>query len=228
MILRVLCTCSLLCGVTLAEKNEPAVKTELLTIALADAVDGLFYFDGESARSFEANLTGLSQPNPYQGPQQFVVRNKPGDFTADPLPAPAASVLLPTNCRRVLLACIKTGKSPLRIVAYDISTQDRAGDYRFFNFSNQTLSFILGDERFAIAPGKNSLASNSKWREAVLDIPVKVAAVENNNTKLVYSSIWGHRPGRRNFIFMLSGAHRSKPITFCRFFDIPSKDSQEP
>lgn len=44
----------------------------------------------------------------------------------------------------------------------------------------------------------------------------------NNKPRLVYSSVWGHRPGRRNFIFMFDGHHPSKPINFCRFFDIPA------
>ena len=205
-----------------AQQNPEVVKTELVTIALMDTVDGLFYFDGETAQPFTANVTGIGQPFDYQGPRRFVLRENPADFTkAPPVPPPAASVLLPLRCSRVLLACIRSKDQPLRLVAYDISTKDRAGAYRFFNFSDRTLSMMVGDQKFAIAPGKNASASNSKWREAVLDLPVQVAAVQDNKAKLVYSSVWGHRPGRRNFVFMFNGKHPTKPIEFCRFFDIP-------
>lgn len=219
----ILLLCTSLLTLTANAQQPPTVNTELLTIALDEGVDGLFYFDGTEVLPFQANLTGLSQPLRYKGPQRFVLRENPEEFTAKPpLPAPAASVLLPLNCKRVLITCVKSADKPLRMAAYDISTTNRAGDYRFFNFSNQTLSLILGEKRFAVAPGKDASVSNSAWRDSVLDIPVQVAAVQGNKPKLVYSSVWGHRPGRRNFIFMFDGRHPSKPINFCRFFDIPS------
>jgi len=205
-----------------AQSKPVTVKTELVTIALTETVDGLFYFDGKTAQPFTANLTGIGQPFDYEGPQRFVVRANAAEFSAPPpLPPPAASVLLPLRCSRVLLACIKPPDKALRIAAYDISTKDRAGDYRFFNFSDRPLSLILDGRKLALAPGKDASLTSAKWRDAVLDLPVQVAAVEKDKPKLVYSSVWGHRPGRRNFVFMFKGSHPSKPVTFCRFFDIP-------
>jgi hypothetical protein len=216
----ILLLCSLMSLTAAAQ--QPVVDTEFVTIALDEAVDGFFYFDGVAAQPFQANITGISQPQRYKGPQRFALRENAAEFSATPpLPKPAASVLLPLNCRRVLITCVKSGDKPLRMVAYDISTNNRAGDYRFFNFSKQTLSLILGEKRFALPPGKDTSVSDSAWRGAVLDIPIQCAAVQNNKPKLVYSSIWGHRPGRRNFIFMFDGSHPTKPVNFCRFFDIP-------
>lgn len=218
---RILLACCLL-NLSAAAQQPQMVDTEFLTVAIDEAVDGLFYFDGKAAQPFEANVTGLSQPMSYIGPRRFVVRTTAAEFSLKPpLPAPVASVDFPMNCKRVLVICVKSANTPLRMVAYDISTTDRAGDYRFFNFSRKPLSLILGDKRVALEPGKDTLLSDASWRDAVLDLPIKLAAVDNNKAKPIYSSIWGHRPGRRNFIFMFDGQHPSKPITFCRFFDIP-------
>jgi hypothetical protein len=224
MFIRILSMIGILCLPAMAQEPK-SVDTELLTIALDETVNGLFYLNDKTVEPFQANLTGLSQPMHYKGPQRFSVRANAADFSAKPpLPSPVASTLLPLNCKRVLLVCIKSVDKPLHLVAYDISTKNKAGDYRFFNFSSKTLSLILSDKRFAVAPGKDVSVSNAAWRDAVLDLPVQVAASENNKPKLVYSSIWGHRPGRRNFVFMFNGHHPSKPINFCRFFDIPATE----
>jgi hypothetical protein len=206
-----------------AQQPEVIVTTEFLTIALDEPVEGLFFNNGKEIGVFQANLTGLGQPLAYKGPRRMVLRTSEAEFAAKPpLPAPAAVVELPLNANRVLLACLKSADQPLRIIAYDISTAgSRAGDYRFFNFSSKTLSIILGEERFALESRKDKIVSRQSWRDEILDLTMQVATVENNKPRLVYSSIWGHRPGRRNFIFMFDGRHPSKPIGINRFFDIP-------
>lgn len=208
---------------TSTAQPEVMVNTEFLTIALDEPVEGLFFNNGKEIGVFEANLTGLGQPLPYKGPRRFVLRASEEEFAAKPpLPAPAAFVDFPLNANRVLLACVKSGESPVKLVAYDISsTGSKAGDYRFFNFSSKPLSIILGEERFAIESRKDKVISRQSWRDDILDLTMQVATVENGKPKLVYSSVWGHRPGRRNFIFMFDGRHPSKPIGINRFFDIP-------
>lgn len=204
--------------------QEVVVQTELLTIALDEGVDDLHFFDGNAIVPFSANLTGLSQPVAYKGPRKLVLRATAAEFTAEPpLPAPVATVELPLNANRVLLCCLKSQNAPLRIVAYNISsTGSRAGDYRFFNFSGKTLAVILGEKSFALESKRDKIVSDSAWRDEVLDLPMRVASLEDNKPRLAYSSVWGHRPGRRNFVFMFDGGHASKPIAISRFFDFPS------
>lgn len=204
--------------------QEATIKTEILTIALNEAVDGLFFHNGKTVVPFQANITGLSQPATYVGSRRFILRATETEFTAKPpLPPPAAFVDLPLNVTRVLLCCLKSENAALKIVAYDISsTGSRAGDYRFFNFSKQALSVNLGDKSFALGSTLDKNLSNQSWQDEVLDIPIQVATVRDRKAQLVYSSVWGHRPGRRNFVFMFDGSHPSKPINICRFFDIPS------
>jgi hypothetical protein len=209
-------------GATARQPQEAAVTTEFLTIALDEPVDGLFYFNGSQAGAFEANLTGLGQPLPYQGPQRFILRASAAEFAAKTPPAPVASVLMPLKADRILIACVKSSGAPLRLAAYDISsTGSKAGDYRFFNFATKPLSVIIGGQRLALQPGTDKIISSQSWQGDILDLPVQVATVDNNKLKLGYSSVWGHRPGRRNFIFMFDGRHISKPVAINRFFDIP-------
>jgi hypothetical protein len=209
-----------------AQEQSATVSTEILTLALNEPVDGLFFFDGKEVQTFQANLTGLGQPLPYKGPQRFVLRANKAEFEAKPpLPAPAAFVDLPLNSNRVLLLCMKSGKEPLKLRAYDIATsKSKAGDYRFFNFSKQGISVILGGEKFALSPGRDTNVSDSDWGRETLDLPMQMAVVEGGKPKLVYSAVWGHRPGRRNFVFLFDGKHPSKPVGVYRFFDIPSKE----
>jgi len=230
MIARALLVIALLSPALRAQEQEPQITTEFLTIALDEPVADLFFKSGETVSPFEANQTGLGQPVAYKGPRRFALRTSAAEFSLKPpLPPPAASVMLPAPADRVLLACVKSGDHPLRIAAYDISsTGSKAGDYRFFNFCSRTLSLIIGGEKFTLAPGKDRIASNQAWREAVLDLPMQVATVEDGKAKLVYSSVWGHRPGRRNFIFMFDGKHPSKPVAISRFFDIPSTAEPQP
>ena len=223
MIARTILTIALLCPILSGQQQEPQISTEFLTIALDEPVADLFFKSGETVSPFEANQTGLGQPVSYKGPKRLALRTTAAEFSLKPpLPPPAASVMLPATADRVLLACVKSADNPMRIAAYDISsTGSKAGDYRFFNFCSRTLSLIVGSEKFTLAPGKDGIASSQAWREAVLDLPMRVATVEDGKAKLVYSSVWGHRPGRRNFVFMFDGRHPSKPVSISRFFDIP-------
>ena len=228
MIPRPLLLIALLCTASPGQEKEPQITTEFLTIALDEPVSDLFYKSSESVSPFDANLTGLGQPNPYKGPMRFVLRTSAEEFSLKPpLPPPAAAVMLPATANRVLLACVKSADNPLRLAAYDISsTGSKPGDYRFFNFCTKTLSLIIGEEKFTLDPGKDRIVSNREWRESILDLPMQVAKVEQSKAKLVYSSVWGHRPGRRNFIFMFDGRHPSKPVAISRFFDIPPAQTQ--
>jgi hypothetical protein len=208
-----------------ARAQEPElIRTEVLTLALDEPVAGLFFHNGKEVSVFQANLTGLGQPLLYHGPRRFLLRTSEAEFSAKPpLPDPAAFVDLPVGADRVLLLCMKSGKEPLKLKAYDISTgKSSAGDYRFFNFSKQSISVILGEKRFAIQAGRDSIISELSWKKETLDLPMQMAVVKEGKPKLVYSAVWGHRSGRRNFVFLFDGKQVAKPVGVYRFFDIPS------
>lgn len=231
MTLRLVSTLAVLSlGIFSSHAQEPTVDTEILTLALDQPVEGLFFASEGSPRPFQANLTGLSEPLPYKGPARFALRtNKDEFFAKPPVPAPLASVTLPQGSDRILLLCVKTGNDPLKLVAYDISKgRSNAGDYRFFNFSQSTISTIFGEKKFAIKPGTDTLVSDPKWKEEVLEIDMELAIVKDGAAKPVYTSVWGHRPGRRSFVFFFTGTQSYKPIKICRFFDVPSASKPEP
>jgi len=209
--------------------QEPMVSTQILTIAVDESVADLYFQNGKDNSKFSANLTGLGEPLAYKGPRRLILRTSEAEFTAEPpLPAPAAAVDLPLDADRVLLVCIKSKDQPLKLVAYDIAKgRIGAGDYRYFNFSHSVLSLIFGGKRFAMNPGTDTLISDPAWKKEVTEIDMEVAVVKDQKPKRVYSSSWGHRPGRRNFIFMFDGAHDYDPIRICRFFDVPSREPEK-
>jgi hypothetical protein len=206
--------------------QSPLVRTEIVTIALADSVQDLYFWNGKEASLFQANPTGIGEALSYEGPEMFVLRKNPNEFSnKPPLPAPAAAVKLPLKATRVLLACLQSKDHALKVIAYDISKSSiQEGDYRCFNFSRSMLAMQIGTEKFAIAPGKNHLASHSSWRDQTTELDVTVAMRRGKSYTPVYSSQWGHRPGRRNFIFLFDGGYEYQPIKISRVFDIAPKD----
>lgn len=208
--------------------QEVTVDTEIVTIALDESISGLFFSNGKSISIFQANPTGLGEPLKYKGPPKFSVRTSEAEFSLKPpLPAPYASVDLPLNADRVLLACLKTGDAPMRMIAYDIGRgRIGAGDYRFFNFSNSVISVIFGEKKFAVKPGDETLVSDASWRKEVMEIDMEMAIAKDGKFKPVYSSQWGHRPGRRNYIFMFNGPQEYNPVKICRFFDVPPSEPE--
>lgn len=203
--------------------QEPVIQTEIVTIALDEPLDGLFFHNGKEISRFRANPTGLGEALTYKGSPRFTLRTSEAEFSAKPpLPAPHAWVDLPTQSERVLIACLKSADAPVRLVAYDIAkARIDSGDYRFFNFSHSVISVIMGEKKFAVKPGENSLVSDSSWKQEVGEIDVTMAMVKDSKAKPVYSSQWGNRPGRRNYIFLFDGPQDYKPIRICRFFDVP-------
>jgi hypothetical protein len=192
--------------------QEATVNTEIVTIALDDSVTGLFFDNGKDIAIFQANPTGLGEPLKYKGPQRFMVRTSEAEFSLKPpLPAPYAWVDLPLNSNRILLACLKSGDAPMKIIAYDIGkARIGAGDYRFFNFSHSVISVIFGDKRFAVKPGADTLVSDPSWKKEVGEIDLAMAITKDGKAKPVYSSQWGNRP-----------------VRICRFFDVPPPEPEK-
>lgn len=211
-----------------AFSQEPRVNTEIVSIALDDPVNGLFFHNGKEIAGFQANSTGLGEPLKYHGARRFVLRTSAAEFSLKPpLPAPCAWIDLPPDSDRVLLACLKSGESPMKLVAYDIGkARIGAGEYRFFNFSRSVISVIFGERKFAVNPGADSLVSDPAWKQEVGEIDLAMAIMRNGKAKPVYSSQWGNRPGRRNYIFMFDGPQEYKPIRICRYFDVPPAEPE--
>ncbi|OYV05580.1 MAG: hypothetical protein CFE26_10855 [Verrucomicrobiales bacterium VVV1] len=212
-----------------AFSQEATVDTEIVTIALNDAVAGLYFHNGKDIATLQANSTGLGEPMKYKGLQRFVLRTSVAEFSMKPpLPAPHAWVDLPLNSGRVLLACLKTGDAPVKMVAYDIGkARIGEGEYRFFNFSHSVISVIFGEHKFAVKPAEDTLVSDPLWKKEVGEIDLAMAIMKEGKAKPVYSSQWGNRPGRRNYIFMFDGPQEYKPIRICRFFDVPPSEPEK-
>lgn len=212
-----------------AFSQDETISTEIVTIALDDSMTGLFFNNGKEISGFQANPTGLGEPLKYKGTRRFVLRTSEAEFSMEaPLPTPHAWVDLPLNSDRVLLACLKSGDGPVKMIAYDIGkSRIGAGEYRFFNFSHSVISVIFGEKKFAVKPAEDTLASDASWKKEVGEIDMAMAILKDGKTKPVYSSQWGNRPGRRNYIFMFDGPQEYKPVKICRFFDLPPSEPEK-
>ena len=228
---------SLLLCPWIAAQGQPAlITTRLLTYApggLPPSFVG-FYRTGQKVEPFNASSGTLGLAVDYVGPAVFELRASVADFTPPPEgqkpKPPLAFVTLPANADNVLLLCSSQADGKLRLTAYDISSgQLKAGDYRAFNFSKSPLSVILGDNRFALAPGKDTFIKDSKFHEKPMAFPMQIATVADGKAKKVFSSFWEHYPARRNLLFFFDGNHPSEPITFANFSaDLPTPKPAAP
>lgn len=214
----------------LVSAQQEQVKTEILTVALGKSFGDLFFKPGKEVRPFGANVGNLSQPMAYVGPPVIVIHDSEADFAPveegkEP-PKPVSIVKIPTGADRVLLVCQQEGEGTANVRAYDISmVGQKAGDYRFFNFAGFPIGVIMGKEKFMIPAGKERLVTNSDWRSEVLDIPIRFGMVMEGTEKLVYSSMWGHRPSKRNMVFLFSSPDKNRPIGIGRFYDYPRQEN---
>lgn len=203
--------------------QAPVIKTRLLTIALDQALENVFFMNAGKVEPFTSDRSGLGTPFAYTGPRELVLRATADEFAAQPpVPAPLASVSLPASAELVLLVSGKGAGDKLKLTAYDVSAGGfRAGDYRVFNFSEKTVSLILGRAKFALKPGEDFVVSDVALQDQALDVVVQIAQVENGAPKKVYGSAWGHQPVKRHFVFLFDGSHPTRPIAIRRFSDRP-------
>jgi hypothetical protein len=211
------------------QSQPPPITTRILTYAPAGlpASFQTYFRTGQAVELFTASAGTLGLPIEYTGPQTFALYASKADML--PVPEgqkpkpPVATVTLPLNCDVVLLLCTRTAGEKVGLVAYNITSNDlKPGDYRVFNFSKSQTSMILGEQRFALAPGKDSMVRDSAWHGEVVAFPIKIATIVDGKPKTAYSSIQEHYPQRRNLMFLFDGHHPSRPITFVTFnADLP-------
>lgn len=226
MNLRIIGLLLLLVSSAVAQPPAPLIKTQLLPVSIGGNVEKLFFRTGDKILPFEAYQLGFGPPLDYSGPRRFILHSSEEAFAAKPPgPTPVAFADLPPDAEKILLLCIPNQEGKLRLVTYDISgKQSQAGDYRIFNLSQGPVSVILGDKTFVVDPAQDKTITDPDWRAQVRDINFQLASVANGSATKVYSSMWGHQPGRRNFIFLVTGRTATMPIEILRFYDVPGAD----
>jgi hypothetical protein len=140
--------------------------------------------------------------------------------------APLATVRLPSDSRRVLLlfAPGKDGKPQLRAFGVDDAAL-KGGDYRLYNFSPVAVSGRMGERAIQLKPGQTMDLSSAKWREAGSDLEVEMGFQRGGKQETVYSTIWGHFPERRSYIFVIPTGDAGKPLELRKFHDVPGVKS---
>jgi hypothetical protein len=206
-----------------ASAQQQQMKTRLMTLSLDRHVESLYFLNGGKAQPFTAERSGLGEPFAYTGTPRFILRAKPEDFSSPPpLPPPVASVDLPQQARMVMLVAGTGSGGKLKLAAYDISPgRFQAGDYRVFNFSTKNLAMMIGQNRFALRPGQDTIVSNSMLRDRVLDVFVRIAEERDGGMKKVYSSAWGHKPSKHHYVFLFNGSEDASPVEIRRYSTYP-------
>jgi len=215
----------LLCAAAFGQPEM--IRTQLVTVALNIKETTLYYRTGEEVKEFTAGMNGLGEPFPYLGPRRFILHTSKEAFEpvkeGEKPPLPAAFVDLPERSSRTLLVCVPMADKTLRLIAYDIAKNSmKDGDYKVFNFSKSNLSVILGEKSFIVPTSKDVQVSDNSWQQGVMDIQCKIGIIQpdNKSAKPAYSSVWGHRPIRRNMIFIFDGLRSDKTVQVRRFYDI--------
>ncbi len=223
-----------LSALTAGWAGDDVVRTEIVTLSLKGGVPGYFIHNGDEVSEIRATTKGIGTPVTYRGPQVLAIyANRADAVVRQPDEAPTRPVMnvrLPPRQDRVLLVFSspegKEGGNPA-VHAVGISTEGlKEGDYRIFNLSHQTVYAILDNRKATIHPGKPVDLSSPAWRTGTMDMEVKLGVGDLNKVREVYSSVWGHRPGRRTFLFVLDRPDEFRPVDIRRFHDTPGADAE--
>ena len=215
----------LLAAPLLHAQESQRIKTTLVTFALGAPKEGFkaFFKTGDQILEFKANSGGLGDPIKYDGPRRFVIRDSKEGFAPpaegqQPKP-PLAFVDLPERCDNILVIAADDGAGKLRLVAFDVASGNlRGGDYKFFNFSHATLTFIMGKQRFALKPSENKLVTDPTWGSGPpVAFDFDMGLVTGATVKSIKQSQWEHWPDKRNVVFLFDGLRKAESVRILNF-----------
>lgn len=222
--------CSLaVCLAATAQQESKTVRLDLMPVSLGDSM-ATWYLNHGKVVKLEAFESAMGTPVFYRGSQTLSLYAKPEDARprkeGEAAIPPVATVTLPSGCRRALLLFIpgKEGKPQLR--AYGVEDAAlKGGDYRLYNFAPVPISGSMGGRGITLKPGQTTDVSTARWRESGADLEVQFGLARAGKQEVVYSTIWGHFPARRNYIFILPGSTPASPLELRKFHDVPAVKS---
>ena len=214
------------------EPEQENIATEFVTLSLSKGIPQSYYYrDGDAVVKLDVSALGIGSPAAYNGPALLALFENAADLAPpapnQPVPQPSLLAQLPAANDRILLAFSEqdTPQGKVRkIHAIGISTTKlKAGDYRIFNFANKRVFAIMDEKKIAIQPGKHADVSKEAWKNDTHDMHVQFGLQEGEGLRQVYSSLWGHRPGRRTFLFIFDRPDEFNPFEIRRYHDVPDR-----
>lgn len=211
--------------------DDETISAELVTLSLDGGVPAYFIRTGGETTEIQATPKGIGAPVSYRGPRTLWFYANRADATprkkGEAAAKPTLAVQLPSGHNRILLVFSSAGTKEKKVPgvhALGISTGNlKEGDYRIFNLSHQTVYAVLAGKKATVPPGKPVDLSSASWRTDTMDMEVKLGLRDQGELRAVYSSVWGHRPGRRMFLFILDRSDKFRPLDIRRFFDTPKR-----
>ncbi|MGJ8724099.1 MAG: hypothetical protein ACSHYB_06040 [Roseibacillus sp.] len=217
-----------------AQDQPEIVKTELITITFNGMISpGFFYRNGGEIVQLAAGTQGISPPVFYQGPRRLEFFRSKNDLNPPEKdkekPKPAVVATLPKTSDRALLVFAfpnKKAKTP-GVKAYPVDDRSlKEGDYRIFNFSKQKVFLIFQDKnsQVAVDSGKVAEITGAAWSRKMGSVNVSLGIQNAKQKRIdsVYSSVWGHRPERRSFLFAFDSGDKNRPVLLKKFYDVPA------
>ncbi|MGJ8642082.1 MAG: hypothetical protein ACSHX9_01635 [Luteolibacter sp.] len=225
----------ILSSISPVQAEPETINTDLMAITLGGVVPGYFYLKGDDKIRMTAHSRGITAPAIYTG---SAVLNFYKDLNAlesskedDSSAKPIASVTLPAGCDRTLLVFDFTAdKEVPELKAFGIKNAEFGeSDYRLFNFSEKPVHAVLKEEDSIEVPaGEQMTVKTAEWGKEIQSIQVTFSLDSDGSVKPQYSSVWGHRPERRSFIFVSAEPEDEQQIRVAKFFDIPSVKARKP
>ena len=227
---------------TLASASgQNTVKTELLTLSTGGVVSGYYFKNNGVVAEICASPDEINGPVSYSGPRTIAIYPTEKEASAKTPPKAPLSVTLPPDTNRTLIVFTLTeipdkpeateepGKEHpkaapvISVKAYGISNKTfGAGDYRVFNTSSQEVRVGLDDTEITLAADEQKDIKGNAFGKEGVSIKVHLSAKIDNEFKRVYSSMWGHRPERRVFLFLLPSDNPRRSVDLKSFYDLPS------
>lgn len=221
-------------AVSSAWGQEQTLKTTIVTYAPGPLPAGFtaFFDSGGEILPFKANAAGLGEPVRYEGKKRFVLRESVEAFGVPPEQAkpPIAFVDLPEKSDNILILAADVGGGKIRLIAYDVAMGNlKGGDYKVFNFSNSTISMIMGPQKFVLKPAEDRMVKDPAWAGEVQAFPLQIATVSADNKAVMVKNVfWEHWPTKRQIMFLFDGRRKGEPIGFMCFNVEPPLGARAP
>lgn len=214
---------------SLSPAQEETIDTELIALSLVGQPGELYFRSGTEVLELSALKQGISSPLKYSGPSTLALYANEVDAESAGSGGsghkPTFQVDLESGSDRVLLLfTFPAGtEEEANLTAYGISDADFGeGDYRIFNFSKQEIQMTMMDETTSLAPDEHGDIKPKDWKKSGENIPTTLGITEDEKTRTVYSTVWGHRHERRSYIFISDSDDRNRPLSIKKFYDLPS------
>ncbi len=205
-----------------AEEGE-LVSLQFQTVVVGQPIYNLYYQQGEEYRSLVVTNGSVSRFSSYAGePKLYFYRHEIGGDGNENYRAVAMADLSRREGNVILVFVPNPEENQSR--EYYVYTIDAAwqkwdaGGYLFFNLTGFTVAGLFGesDQRFVLEPG--AYASLQPTADEILNERLRILVRDRAEWRMLYSSVWTLKPGRRAMVFITQADASAESINVRRIY----------